>query len=96
MSEIKITKGHVLAGLGGLVTGIVATLGITKWLPEYQERVARRQGAIMAEEFAKRTGIEYKQGNPSEVYSIRDAIEAINARLDDLERRLRDYRGANM
>ena len=100
MSEVTgfhITKGHVIAGGVGLLAGVLGTLGFTKWLPEYQERVARRQGAIMAEEFAKRTGFQYNQtqGNdPVDVYSIQNTLNAINARLDDLERRLHEYKGA--
>jgi len=119
MSEVTgfhITKGHVIAGGVGLLAGVLGTLGFTKWLPEYQERVARRQGAIMAEEFAKRTGFQYNQtqGNdptirytsdkgkndPMDLYEIKNALNEIKntlnvnqARLDDLERRLRKYKG---
>ncbi|MDI6799018.1 MAG: hypothetical protein QMD12_03460 [Candidatus Aenigmarchaeota archaeon] len=96
-NEFRITKGHILAGVGGLVLGVLGTLGFTKWLPEYQERVAKRQGAIMAEEFAKRTGYQYKNpGSESiDLYSMKNSLDAMSARLDDIERQLKDYKGAN-
>jgi predicted nucleic acid-binding Zn-ribbon protein len=99
MSEQKgIRKGHIVAGGLGFVSGVVGTLLFTKWLPEYQERVARKQGAIMAEEFAKKTG-QYSQAqgakDPVDIYSLQNALNTINARLDELEERLRDYKGAS-
>jgi hypothetical protein len=47
-------KQYALAGGAGLLVGVVGTLAFTKWIPEYQEKAARRQGEIIAQELEKR------------------------------------------
>ncbi|MEM5790780.1 MAG: hypothetical protein QXP77_01905 [Candidatus Aenigmatarchaeota archaeon] len=89
--NFRLTKGHLMAGLLGAIGGGLVIYGITKWLPEYQEKVAKKQGEIIAEEFSKKMGIKYEKG--SEVYSIKSSLEAMSSKLEELEKILREYRG---
>ncbi len=68
MSEEKFKKGYLIAALFGAIGGGVLVYGITKWLPEQQEKIAARQAEIIEERITKK--------------------------LENLERVLREYRGA--
>ena len=91
-----ISRGNLVAGGIGVGIGALATYVITKVLPDYQERNARRQGQIMAEEFAMKTGQIHPQGSTSgssDLYSIKNAIEALNVRMDDVQKQIKEYKG---
>ncbi len=85
--ELKITKGHIIAGIIGAFGGGLFVYGITKWLPEFQEKVTEK----IVEKFSKR-GIRYEAS--SDIYSLKSEIERMNERLENLERILREYKGA--
>lgn len=58
-------KQYALAGGAGFVAGIISTIAVTKWIPEYQEKVARRQGEIIAQEIERRLK-NYKEASNGE------------------------------
>ncbi len=90
--NLRIGKGHLIASLLGAIGGGLFVYGISKWLPEQQEKIAKRQAEIIEERIARRMGMKYEKD--SEEYSIKSYLETITSKLEEVERLLREYRGA--
>lgn len=101
-----LTKGNLIATGLGLGGGILGTMFFTRWLPQYQENAARKQGEILAEQLAQRMGMQYpmqpgvgQQPGSMDAYSLlrdlRNDMNVLKTRMDDMQRELRDYKGAD-